>query len=60
MPTPSATSSTRSGIASTSLTTIGYAASENLAVIMVETEREDWSFGRGQASYLELPRDAWR
>src|ERR1700748_1175698 len=33
---------------------------ENLAVVMVETEREDWSFGRGQASYLELPRDAWR
>jgi len=33
---------------------------ENLAVVMVENEREDWSFGRGQASYLELPRDAWR
>jgi 4-oxalocrotonate tautomerase len=33
---------------------------ENLAVVMVEDEREDWSFGRGQASYLELPRDAWR
>lgn len=28
----------------------------NLAVVMVENEREDWSFGRGQASYLELPR----
>lgn len=27
---------------------------------MVENGREDWSFGRGQASYLELPRDAWR
>ena len=25
-----------------------------------ENGREDWSFGRGQASYLELTRDAWR
>jgi phenylpyruvate tautomerase PptA (4-oxalocrotonate tautomerase family) len=33
---------------------------EDLAVILVENEREDWSFGRGQASYLELPREAWR
>jgi 4-oxalocrotonate tautomerase len=33
---------------------------ENLAVVMIENQREDWSFGRGQASYLELPRDAWR
>jgi len=33
---------------------------ENLAVVMIENQREDWSFGHGQASYLELPRDAWR
>ena len=33
---------------------------ENLAVVMVENEREDWSFGHGHASYLELPRSAWR
>jgi 4-oxalocrotonate tautomerase len=33
---------------------------ENLAVVMLENEREDWSFGRGHASYLELPHDAWR
>jgi hypothetical protein len=33
---------------------------ENLAVVMVENGREDWSFGRWQASYLELPRAAWR
>jgi 4-oxalocrotonate tautomerase len=33
---------------------------ENLAVLMVENGREDWSFGRGQASYVELPREAWR
>jgi 4-oxalocrotonate tautomerase len=32
----------------------------NLAVVMVENEREDWSFGYGQASYLDLPRSAWR
>jgi 4-oxalocrotonate tautomerase len=32
----------------------------NLAVVLLENEREDWSFGRGQASYLALPRDAWR
>lgn len=32
----------------------------DLAVILVENSREDWSFGRGQASYLELPRQAWR
>ena len=29
-------------------------------MVMVENEREDWSFGGGQASYLELPREAWR
>jgi 4-oxalocrotonate tautomerase len=34
--------------------------SENLAVIMTENGREDWSFGEGQANYLELPREAWR
>lgn len=33
---------------------------ENLAVSLVENGREDWSFGRGQASYLELPREQWR
>ena len=33
---------------------------ENVTVAMVENEREDWSFGHGQASYLELPRYAWR
>jgi phenylpyruvate tautomerase PptA (4-oxalocrotonate tautomerase family) len=32
----------------------------DLAVALVENSREDWSFGRGQASYLELPRQAWR
>ncbi|HUA70491.1 MAG TPA: tautomerase family protein [Solirubrobacteraceae bacterium] len=33
---------------------------ENLAVVLIENGREDWSFGLGRASYVELPRDAWR
>jgi phenylpyruvate tautomerase PptA (4-oxalocrotonate tautomerase family) len=33
---------------------------EDLAVILVENERTDWSFGRGQASYVVLPREQWR
>jgi 4-oxalocrotonate tautomerase len=32
---------------------------ENLTVILVENGREDWSFGRGRANYLELPREEW-
>jgi|SRR5947209_4742385 len=32
----------------------------DLAVVLVENDREDWSFGLGQANYLELPREAWR
>jgi 4-oxalocrotonate tautomerase len=33
---------------------------ENLTVVMTENGREDWSFGGGQASYLELSPEAWR
>jgi hypothetical protein len=33
---------------------------ENLAVVMIENAREHWSFGRGRASYVELPREKWR
>jgi 4-oxalocrotonate tautomerase len=33
---------------------------EDLTVVLTENTREDWSFGRGQASYIELPREAWR
>ena len=33
---------------------------EDVAMVMVENAREDWSFGRGQANYLELPRERWR
>ena len=33
---------------------------ENVAIALIENTREDWSFGRGQASYVELPREQWR
>ena len=33
---------------------------EDLAVVMVENERHDWSFGRGEASYVVMPRERWR
>jgi 4-oxalocrotonate tautomerase len=33
---------------------------EDLAVVMVENERPDWSFGRGEASYVVIPREQWR
>jgi phenylpyruvate tautomerase PptA (4-oxalocrotonate tautomerase family) len=33
---------------------------QDLAVCLVENEREDWSFGNGQASYLTIPKDRWR
>jgi 4-oxalocrotonate tautomerase len=33
---------------------------ENLAVVMAENRREDWSFGGGRASYLGLSPDQWR
>jgi 4-oxalocrotonate tautomerase len=33
--------------------------SEDLAVVLVENDRADWSFGRGEASYLVIPRDRW-
>ena len=34
--------------------------SADLTAVLVENSRDDWSFGMGQASYLELPRHAWR
>lgn len=34
--------------------------SEDLAVTLVENQREDWSFGHGEASYLTIPRERWR
>ena len=33
---------------------------DDVAIALIENAREDWSFGRGQASYVELPRDQWR
>jgi phenylpyruvate tautomerase PptA (4-oxalocrotonate tautomerase family) len=35
-------------------------AAEDVAIMLVQNMREDWSFGRGQASYVELPREQWR
>jgi phenylpyruvate tautomerase PptA (4-oxalocrotonate tautomerase family) len=33
---------------------------EDLAVVLVENDREDWSFGHGEANYLTLPPGSWR
>ena len=33
---------------------------EDLAVVLTENERPDWSFGRGEASYVVIPREDWR
>jgi phenylpyruvate tautomerase PptA (4-oxalocrotonate tautomerase family) len=33
---------------------------EDIAVSLVESTREDWSFGNGVAQYLELPNDQWK
>jgi len=32
---------------------------EDLAVVLIENQREDWSFGHGKASYLTLPPERW-
>lgn len=32
---------------------------EDLAICLTENGREDWSFGLGQANYLELPPQDW-
>lgn len=33
---------------------------QDLAVVLSENERHDWSFGNGEASYVVLPREEWR
>jgi len=33
---------------------------EDVTIGLSENTRGDWSFGRGRAQYLELPKDAWR
>jgi 4-oxalocrotonate tautomerase len=34
--------------------------SEDLGIVLVENARPDWSFGRGEASYVVIPREDWR
>jgi phenylpyruvate tautomerase PptA (4-oxalocrotonate tautomerase family) len=34
-------------------------SADDLAVCLVENTREDWSFGRGEASYVVLPKAEW-
>jgi phenylpyruvate tautomerase PptA (4-oxalocrotonate tautomerase family) len=33
---------------------------EDVAISIVESTREDWSFGNGVAQYLVLPREEWK
>jgi 4-oxalocrotonate tautomerase len=33
---------------------------EDLGIVLVENERPDWSFGKGEASYVVPPREQWR
>ena len=33
---------------------------EDVAVCLIENARDCWSFGRGEASYVVLPREQWR
>jgi 4-oxalocrotonate tautomerase len=33
---------------------------EDVAISIVESTREDWSFGNGIAQYLVLPREEWK
>jgi hypothetical protein len=33
---------------------------EDLAIVLVENERPDWSFDRGEARYVVIPREDWR
>lgn len=33
---------------------------EDIMVVLVENDREDWSFGGGEAPYLTLPKDQWK
>jgi 4-oxalocrotonate tautomerase len=34
--------------------------SEDVTVVLVENQREDWSFGQGIAQYLVLPKEEWK
>lgn len=33
---------------------------EDVAIVLVANEREDWSFGNGEAQYVTMPRDQWK
>jgi 4-oxalocrotonate tautomerase len=33
---------------------------EDVAISLVESTREDWSFGNGMAQYVVLPKDQWK
>lgn len=33
---------------------------EDVAISIVESTRDDWSFGNGVAQYVVLPRDEWK
>lgn len=33
---------------------------EDVTIALSENTRADWSFGRGRAQYLELPKEQWR
>jgi phenylpyruvate tautomerase PptA (4-oxalocrotonate tautomerase family) len=35
-------------------------AAEDVVITLVENEREDWSFGKGEAQYVVLRRDQWK
>ena len=35
-------------------------STDDLAICLVENAREDWSFGRGEASYVVLPKERRR
>ena len=33
---------------------------EDVTIVLLENAREDWSFGRGEAQYLTVPRERWK
>jgi phenylpyruvate tautomerase PptA (4-oxalocrotonate tautomerase family) len=33
---------------------------EDVTIVLVENQREDWSFGNGVAQYLNLPKEQWK
>ena len=33
---------------------------EDVAIVLAENTREDWSFGNGEAQYLTLSKERWR